>query len=118
MQRGAVDDQKLGVVTHQIVAGPADRHARREQAVLELPQPLLPSGVGVGNERAHGDASLDSRDQRLLDGLRVDPKDHHVDRLGGGLDGRYHRIESILGKYDSVHTRSSTPAAASHGSGR
>jgi hypothetical protein len=95
VQRLAVDDDHLRVVTDELIRGARDGDARLQHAELELAEALLPSRVGVGNDRPHRHAAFDRRLDRLFQRLEVEAEDEQVERLGGRLDGGDQRLDSV-----------------------
>ena len=81
-----VDDHVFRVIPQQVVGGPRHGNARGQQPLLELAQARFAAAIGVGDERAHDDAALHGRGERLLDLVAIEPEDEDVDRLLRGLD--------------------------------
>ena len=77
-----VDDRHLAVIAWQVVRGSGDRHARLEQARLQLSQEFLAAAIRVGDEHADDDAPSDGRGERLLQVHTIESEDHQID---GGL---------------------------------
>jgi hypothetical protein len=96
MERLAIDDHHLAVITDELGARSSDGDARLEHPELQIPQSLLASRVGMRDERADGDAAPDGGLEGLFERLQIEPKDDDVDGLLRLLDGVEKRLDTVM----------------------
>src|SRR5439155_21205835 len=83
-----------------------------EQPLFELAQPSSSALVGVRNERMDVHPARDGGVQRALDVVTVEAEDDQLHALGGALDRRDQRSDSVTGLNEKLH-ESAEPGNAS-----
>ena len=98
-QFSPVDDQKLVVVTNQVVRGARHRNAGCEEAHLQFPQIPLTAAIGVRDQRVDKHPSRGGVGQSLFDFGTVEPKNGDLHAAFGSIDGFHQWRDPVAGLY-------------------